>query len=335
MRRDDTRDRRSRADPQSARAPTGGPRTRDCDRAVSTTADVALAMVFISAAMVVLAVYLTGGLAGHDPQTADEAAETVAGSTIAVEYDVDGVRTASTFDETAVEDPAAYERTRHGSIAGLVADAAVANATLWGDRPSATPDPYLAAVDGASRSQLVGAETRVFVRAIWRPWEGSDVQGVATAGPRPPRTGDVSSVTVTVSSDLEVDEAAFRANYTDADATARLLGEAVVAHHFPRTESQRALQARGARRQFVVHRYRRFADVLGVGRQFDPDDHGTPLHRETADAGRANEILAEAFAGRALARGGVPDRFDDVEDAREWLTAGTVHVTVQTWTADS
>lgn len=307
------------------------PRRSATDRGISTTMDVALGLVFVSVAMVLMAVFLQGGLLGHDPQSADEAAETISGTTVTVEYDVDGVRNASTFDASVVEDDSAYDRTQHGTVATLVADAAVTNTTIWGTRPALAADPFSDAVDGATRSQLVGAETRVHVRAIWRPWRGSNVEGVVAAGPRPPRTGDVSSVTVTMPSGIEVDETAFRANYTDPNATARIVGSSIVEHHFPIPQSQRALQAQGARRQFVVHRYRQFAQALGVEDQFDSNAPGNPLYRQTADASAANEILASAFSDEAVARGGVTGNFSEYEAAEEWLTAGEVSVTVQTW----
>lgn len=308
-----------------------GRRGASADRGVSTTMDVALGLLFISAAMVLMAAFLQGGLVGHDPESADEAAETISGTTIAIEYDVGDVRSESTFDASAVEDDEAYDRTRHGSVASLVADAAVENTTLWGTRPSATAASLAAAVDGATRSQLVGAETNVRVRAVWRPWQGADARGVVTAGPRPPVEADVSSVTVTMPSGIEVDEPAFQANYSNPDARARLVGDAIVEHHFPVLETRRALQAQGARRQFVVNRYLRFARALGVDHRFDPDADGNPLDRQTANATEANEILATAFADEAMDRGGVGGGFSDYGAAREWLTAGEVAVTVQTW----
>jgi len=175
------------------------------DRAVSTVVDVAVCLLLVGAA----ALTLTGApIAEPDPATgrAEELASTLAGST-----------------GTVVYADAGRERTARGTLAGLLAAAAVTN------RTPATGDGFRQAVANATRPALGAREWRGQVTATWRPYEGADPGGTVVVGPTPPPGVDVHAATTGVPSGLDPRR---RAILTEADrdgytGVATLLADAV------------------------------------------------------------------------------------------------------------
>ncbi|MFC4541500.1 hypothetical protein ACFO5R_06125 [Halosolutus amylolyticus] len=210
-------------------------RGRDSDRGVSTVVDVAMALLLVSASVMIVGLYLddagddttireTDGGASvvatdeHDAQSAAHTTETLSESTITVTYSLEGVRDAGDFSEPVVTDATTYTRTDHGSPLGLLADAAIANHQIGGEPVLAYGEEYEEAVDWAIRHNLLGAERNFYIVAEWEPYEGAAINGTATAGERPPPTADVSSTTTTVSSGFpEVDGEELESNWMDAD----------------------------------------------------------------------------------------------------------------------
>lgn len=263
-------------------------------RGISTAVDVALFLLLVSAAVTML-VY---GLEGEEDDCADpeRIAETLAATTTAVEYTLEPIADrddTGTFDDADFESEA-YERVGHGPVAGLLAEAAVTNVRIEGERLTHAGEDFEDAVERNALSTLEG-EPDVHVFATWKPYEGASIEGQASAGRTPPPDVDVSTATMTVSSGLApVDERAVAAGY-DADGfegASRPIANAIVEGYLPAEESQFALERQGIDRALVVYRYQRFADVLEV----DLDAEEGSLSRSGADAVAANERLAEELA---------------------------------------
>lgn len=149
------------------------------DRAVSTVLDVSLGLLLVGAAVLTL---LGTPTPVTDPAQgrAEEVATTLAGSTATVSYDgEEGTRTV------------------HGTLAGLLADAAVSNRTPSSGRS------LRSAVGNATRPVLGGRGWRAGVVATWRPFEGAAVFAQVQVGAEPPVGVDVHAATMTVSSGLD------------------------------------------------------------------------------------------------------------------------------------
>ena len=208
----------------------------NADRGVSTVIDVGMALLLISASVLVLGVYLGDGTGDparetgadatvvghsgeHDDLSAAHATEVLSESTISVTYDVEDVRTedGDLFDEPVITNANTYRRTDHGSPIGLMADAALANHQIGGEPVLAYGDEYEAAVDWAIRENLLGAERNFYIIAEWEPYEDAGISGTATAGERPPPNADISSTTTTVPSGFEpVDEDELESEWMEA-----------------------------------------------------------------------------------------------------------------------
>lgn len=275
-------------------------------RGVSTAVDATVFLLVVSAAT------LTVATAPRPPpvdgDTADETAFVVATATAAVEYDA---HTWTTDGNASRPD---HARTAHGTLAGLLADAAFATATVDGQPLAPAGAGFERAVRTAVRERLPREGVQVF--ATWRPVPGSGVVGRTTVGPSPPPDADVAAATLAVSVPGGDPEFANRTFPGIAAATAR----AVVRARFPPDATGTALRAGlpdGSRTRF---RYRHAAGVLGANLT-------TPLRR--GDVTAANRRLAALLAGRferALRR-----RYDDPRAAVRAVAVGRVRVTVRRW----
>lgn len=303
----------------------------DRERAISTVVDVSLALVMISAAVVLMAVYLQEDPETHEPLTADRTAETVAGTTLTVTYDIEAV----TEDAPGLDWPSndrAYQRSRHGTAATLLAHAAVANASYDGTRATVTAENFEDAIDGALRTRLAGADTNVHITAVWRPYQDSSIQGVATAGPRPPGDEDVSTATMTVPSGITLDRDATVLRATAPEDRAEDLAEQIVDYHFPAEGTVHGLESQGMRRQVTLYRYYGFLNVVGSANEYDHGDDDDPLSRSSADPHELNEEIADD-APASLAERMEPEQrsFSSDERFAEWLTVDEVEIIVRTW----
>ena len=144
---------------------------------MSTVLDVTVCLLLVGVAVVTLATAVPG--AGDEPSAPD------GGDAAAAEL---GTVTASVSSDGA---------TRHDTLAGHLARAAVANTTVGGEPVAATGYPDAAAEAVRNRSG-----DRTHVTARWRPLGDASVSGTVTAGRPPPRTADVSVTTFTVKSGL-------------------------------------------------------------------------------------------------------------------------------------
>ena len=332
----------------SRRRPDGS-REPQSRRAVSTVIDVGFAMVFISAAIVMLGLFTGVGLQPGDPtapEDADRTAEMLGSTTITAEYQLD--RTLEEAESTAFED-VEYDRSElrrgeHGPAMGLVADAAVANVTFAAGGDAARLSPaaaeYERAVDGAVRELVTGAKHETQVVAVWEPYTGADVRGTARAGPAPPEGVDVNSVTVTVSSGVDeargdaVDAAAGGGDY---EAVAEPVAEAIVEAYLPPAASQRALESSGLDRQLTVERYVRMATLLeGTDpedlREYDDEGEVDLVDRVEGDAETANERLVAALTAQLA--DDLEATYEDPETAAEAVSTAEVEVVVRVWNTE-
>jgi hypothetical protein len=278
-------------------------RTRN--RGVSTVVDVALFLLLVSAAVLSVA---TAGVHDRDVVTtgSDEATvETLATSTATVRYDLARDRRTN---ET-------IERVRHGSLAELLAEAAVASAAVGGERISPYPEGFAAAVGEAVRPALDG---RTRVAATWTPYPGSHLRGRVTVGPSPPPDARVHAATLAVDSGLPA------ARDTAVDAApigyGRVAG--VVARHaveglFPPRRTRVALDG-GTVDAAVTHaRFERAAAAYGS--EATLEEGVTP----------ATDGLAIAMSKRMETE--LRDRYETPQAAASSVRTGRVTIVVRTW----
>ncbi|MEY7850051.1 hypothetical protein AB7C87_12735 [Natrarchaeobius sp. A-rgal3] len=270
--------------------------SRRSNRAVSTVVDVSLCLLCITASIGIIAVFLAEDLDRHDPQIADETAQTIATSTTTVEYSIQSIER---HDDTGVFDDAEYEadryeRVRHGPLAQLLAAAVIANLHLDGEPLSHAGVEFREAVDANVGSELIGANDDVHVVASWEPYEDASIHGETVAGDRPPTDADVSTATFTVASDFPpVSEGELEGSY-DAenrsfDRTAEPIAEAIVTGLFPEESTTIALQGNDLDRDLALYEYHRAGDALDV----EYDSESGNLSRTAVNVSAANEKLAQ------------------------------------------
>lgn len=316
--------RRSRDDRRASDRDRNEGGNRGRNRGLSTTLDVALALLLLSAAVVVLA-----GISAPQPVTgdaADETAEVVAGSTATVNYSLSpGARAA---DESLVafpvEEGPEFRRTAHGTLADLVAEAAVGDATVDGEEVTRADDGFERAVGNVTASALATTTADAQVRAVWRPYPGSPVAGRVAFGASPPRTATVHAATLTTPSGMprareRAIGAADRRGYA---GVAIVLANATVAGLFPPDAMGLALRGDYPVSALSRYRYRRAAALLGVTVE-------GPLAAGSPEA--ANRRLASALADRF--ERDLRERYPTPEAAARNASVGRVTITVRTWSA--
>ena len=219
---------------------------------------------------------------------------------------------------------AAGERHRvaHGSYAGLLAEAAVENATLDGAPLSNASDGFERRVATAVANATAATGGRVHVRAIWTPYRGAPVEGVAAAGRQPPSGAAVAAATCRVPSRFpDSRDRALRAAATDGYAgVARVLATATVRGWFPPDEARLALRGEYPVDTLLARRYLRTAALV---------DANVTRPVAAVRPRRANRRLATALATR-LERD-LRDRFDSPAAAARAVRVGEVRVVVRTW----
>lgn len=297
------------------------------DRGVSTVVDVGLCLVFVSAAVLTLAVALEDEPEPHDPTTADRTAETLAATTASVDYSLAPVTDDSAFGDDEFDDDA-LARVAYGPTAGLLADAAVATIRVDGDRVTRAGVDYERSVESTILSDLHASHDRTRVVAVWRPYDGASIEGRTAAGRVPPTDVDVATVAMTVPSGIRParEDAIAAAETGDYHDVASVVADATVEGYFPPEESQLALESSGLERALVVYRYRRFASALEV--DLDEGSDGE-LGRRGADAVSANDRLAAALASTIADE--MTEEYDEPGAAAEAVSTGDVTIVVRTW----
>jgi hypothetical protein len=299
------------------------------ERAASTTLDVVLCCLLVSAAVGVLAA-ASPPADGHDPRTADRAAELLATTTVAVDRSVRSTGRDARGARDARENRAS---TVHGTLAALLARAAVADATTTAASPgrnAASPASdardggrraFAAAVAERARGSLSSVGATVNVTASYAPLPGSDPRGRATVGPAAPAGVDVAVARfrVPVGTGAATERLERAAREGGNRELARALADATVETIVPSSRTRWALRD-DATRPAVADRYRR------LGRSLSVSPTGA------LDAGRvrrANALLARALADEY--RAAIGTQYDTPTAAAAAARPRVVVVTVRTW----
>lgn len=281
------------------------------DRGASTVLDVCLFCLLVGAAVATL----SGVPAPQDDRASDRADATASAlgrATVTVAYDL---RAPGDTAETSLS------RRHHDTVAGTLASAAVANATVEG-RPL---DPGRRGFVDATRFETerrlerLVPDARVGVTAVWRPYEGAPVSGRVHVGERPPGTADVHAATLSVPSGVAVDRNRLDAAETHAQV-AKTVSRAVIDALFPDTARHRLRRDDGPARAVLAARYRGVAAALDVTIEDDLTAGGAAAVERRLTRALAEELTADLEA-----------QFESPEDARAALAADRVLIVVRTW----
>lgn len=301
------------------------PGTRPSDRAISTVVDVSLCLLLVSAAIGTLALPSDRPSTPHRAHDAGATVEALATGTTSVAYDLDtsGLeRSGLTGTTRAPADTGETARVAHGSYAELLAEAAVENATLAGRSLSHASDGFERQVAEAVRNATLATGSRTRITAVWTPYPGAPVRGVATVGPQPPPDAATGAATLTVPSRFSAtSERARRAARRDGYAgVARVLARATVTGWFPPTDTRLALRGDHPVDALLTRRYERTAGALG-----------TTVREPVAavEPRRANARLAAPLARRYETD--LRDTFDSPRAAAKAINVDVVRVVVTTW----
>lgn len=270
-------------------------------RSVSTVVDVALAMLLISAAVGVMVVFLNDQGTPPNDQRVDRTAETLASTTVTVEYSIESVESEPLFNGSYPD--SVFERQRYGSTLGLLVDAAVANVRV-DDRPlTAESEGFGSAVQGNVRSVITPIEGSVHVTAQWRPYPGANIVGMRKAGPEVPGDATVRVAALNVSSGFRpINDTLLSDTYnaTGLSGVADLIANRTVRGYFPPAQMNKSLEQDGVERSLAVYRYQRLEDIVQDETSYDPDlkpnDTSNPLSRIGANASKANYRLAKGLS---------------------------------------
>lgn len=288
-------------------------------RALSTVLDVAVFLLLVSAAATTLT------LPTEEPAAPDaEPARTVvATSTASVNYSLSpGARAAdprlTRFPRT---DGPEFRRHAHGSLGGLLGEAAVRNASIDGRLVTHTATGMAASVGNATAA---ATGPRTHVRATWRPFRGSSITGKVAAGTPPPADATVAAETLTVDSGVtERRTRALRAaNRSGFEGVARVAANATVRLLVPADGMRLALHGDYPVDRLAAHRYRR------LGRLLDANVSTAVVEEQPRVA---NDALRDALAGRFEAA--MRAEFDTPQAAARAVRAGEVRVVVRRWSA--
>ena len=289
-------------------------------RAISTVVDTTLFLLLLGGAVGTL-VAGTGGLdtppSGDDH--ADETATALATTTVGVDYELtprnnhsDGISYGHSGD---------FDRTAHGTVAGLLAAATRTAATLDGERIAPAGGGFERAVRNETHAAVHRRATAVGVTAVWEPYDGAPLSGRVHAGPTPPASADVRAARLTVDSGVApVDERAREAARTDGtDGVAHVVAAAVVEGFFSPAESRVALRGDAPADTLAAHRYRRVARLTDA----------PALDLENGSVAATNDRLTAALADRFAAD--MRDRFETPAATARAVSTGEVRIVVRTW----
>lgn len=275
------------------------------NRGVSTVVDVALFLLLVSAA--VLSVATAGGherdvvAAGRDEATV----ETLATATATVRYDL--ARDPRT-NET-------IERVRHGGLAELLAEAAVASVAVDGEQISPYAGGFVAAVGEAVHPALDG---RTQVTATWTPYPGSHLRGRVTVGPSPPPDARIHAATLAVDSGLlTARDPALDAAPTGYGRVARVVARHTVEGLFPPRRTRVALDGGTVDGAVARTRFERAAAAY---------DSGATLESGVTPA---TDDLTRAMSERTETE--LRDRYETPRAAASSVRTARVTVVVRTW----
>jgi hypothetical protein len=290
-------------------------------RAISTVVDTTLFLLLLGGAAATLVV----GTAGVGPppsvgSAADETATLLATTTATVDYELTPTNTDSdgiSYDGRAGQ----FDRTAHGTTAGLLATATRTGAQVDGERLVPASGGFERAVRNETRRTVSGRETAVSVTAVWEPYADAPMSHRIHVGPEPPAIADVHAARLTVDSGVEsVDDRVRAAARSDGfDGVAHVVAAAVVEGFFPPDETRVALRGDSPTDTLTAHRYRRVARLVNA----------PLLDLRNGSVAPANRHLTDALADRFAAD--MRERFESPQAAARAVSVGEVRIAVRTW----
>ncbi|MGB9952543.1 MULTISPECIES: hypothetical protein [unclassified Haloarcula] len=284
---------------------------------MSAVADVTVFLLLVGAA----AGTLVSGVSVEKPAAttspAADHASTLATSTASVEYDL--LVPPSEYGRPP-DHATRRQRTSHGTVAGLLGEAAMSGVTVDGERVSSAGTDFESRVAAVTRDRLHSRGHRTSVCVTWTPYPGAPVRGEYRVGDRPPDTVDVRAATVTVPSGMEnVSEPAREAADTGGyDGVSTVVARSVVDGLFPPAQSRYALRGDYPSAVLMAARYERMAGLTG-----------TSVAVERQSTVEMNRDLTPALATRL--RTDMRSRYDSPADAARAVRVSRVRVTVRTW----
>lgn len=276
-------------------------------RAISTVFDVSLCLLLVSASAFVLV--------GVEPpgspirmRTAESTVSVLTTSTAEVNY-------------TIPTDTRRLRRTTHGTLAGLLGEAAFANTTVRGAELSRTTDPFERRVSRRVRERL-DHPTNVQLLVRWMPYRNAHLGGRIVVGESPSPRVDVHATVVSLPSGLptvrkRAIDAARREGY---HGVATVVAAAIVAGVVPERATRLALSDPETSTT-VGSRLRRMTRLYGVG--------VSNTHLLASEGTRAALIDAVANAVEADLR----KTFETPTDAARSVSVGETRLVVRTWDA--
>lgn len=286
-------------------------------RATSTVVDVTAFLLLVGAAAAVI----VNGATVEQATTGNPAAERAAvlsTSTASIEYTlaVPGDPPPWTTNATAT-----HQRTAHGTLAALLAEAAMSRVSWAGHRLSRAGSGFERAVATTTRNRLFERGHRTAVRAHWEPYRGAPLNATMGVGDRPSPSADVDAATTTVPSPAPaVSQLAHRAaDQGGYRAVAAVVARAVVEGLFPERQAQLALDGDYPTHRLMTGRYRRMGALTRAGR----------LSVESTPAEELNRQLTGALTTRF--ERDMQRQFDSPQAAARAVDTGNVTITVRTW----
>lgn len=317
---------------------------RDSRRALSSVADVSLALVLVVAAIGVFVGFTGTPSPDHDPLRTTHTADTLGPSTLAVSYSLAPLLETESEAVDSPGDDAPYEdadlrRTSHGPAIGHVARAALGNTQFrtgaeTPSRPLGVGPGFAASLEETLAVRLVASQFRTNISAVWEPFDRSSVRGTATVGPRIPIDAETTLVRVAAASEFpnarERAVEAVRSASNDSThpfrPVARVVADAIINHTF--ATAQRAIERGGVDRAIIVSRYLRFADALpAVDRTYDAVDGD--FSRSHANTEAMNGLLRGQLTKRFEAT--LEANYDTPLTAATAVSTGDVTVSITTW----
>jgi hypothetical protein len=296
-------------------------------RAISTVVDATVFLLLVGGAIATL-VAGTGTMqtGSHDHtgsgNPAAEDARLLATTTATVNYSLAPATVAEgdevTFHRT---EGTGFERTAHGTLASLLAEATVGNVALDGEQLSHAGDQFERRLASTVRDRLGRPGIRTSVEATWEPYDDATLAGSTRVGDEPPRDVDVHAATLTVDSGFPAsrDRAGRAAEEDGFRGVATVVADAVVSGLFPPRETQLALRGTYPGDALTAQRYRRAAMLFGA----------EPPAIEETNVSASNDGLRTVLADRFVAD--LESRFDSPRAAARAVETKTVDVTVRTW----
>ncbi|MFC6988061.1 hypothetical protein ACFQJD_03750 [Haloplanus sp. GCM10025708] len=282
----------------------------------SSVLDATLCLLLVSAAVVTVVTSTPETPAGDG--RADAVAETLATTTATVNYSLTSANASESGDSGSID--ASLDRATHGTLAGLLARAAVANVTVDGERTTRAHDGFRRRI--VRRVQRVVRANRTSVHAVWRPVRGVGIRGEVLVGGRPPPNVAVHAAVLTVPSSYPTarDAALDAAERDGMSGVANVTADRTVTGMFPPERTRFALQETSTAAETARRRYRRVEALVG-----EPPTRDLRSGKMYA----ANERLTAALADR-LERGLRASFADPVAAARS-VRVGSVRIVVRTW----